>query len=191
MTTSESDPSFAFLVFEKSFSSNVFWAARSLRRKADEYLVQSNLAISYTALGQQDEAARIEQDVYSGTIKLNGENHPDTLQAANNYAGSLVELGRFEEAKTLLRKKLAVAQRNLGESHELTLKLKSVYARALYKDNGATLDDIHEAVTTLEDTERIARRVLGSAHPITLVLETLLRQARAALRTRETPSSEA
>ena len=79
-----------------------------------------------------------------------------------------------------------MAQRNLGESHELTLKLKSVYARALYKDNGATLDDIHEAVTTLEDTERIARRVLGSAHPITLVLETLLRQARAALRARET-----
>ena len=155
-------------------------------------LVQSNLAITYTALGQQDEAARIEQDVYSGTIKLNGENHPDTLQTANNYASSLMNLKRFEEAKSLLSKNVPVARRVLGESHELTLKMRSVYACTLYKDNGASLDDIHEAVTTLEDAERIARRVMGGANPITLVLETLLRQARAraALRARETPKSE-
>ena len=84
-----------------------------------------------------------------------------------------------------------MAQRNLGESHELTLKLKSVYARALYKDNGATLDDIHEAVTTLEDTERIARRVLGSAHPDVSSMENALQEARAALRARETPPGSA
>ena len=101
-----------------------------------------------------------------------------------------MNLKRFEEAKSLLRKNVPVARRVLGESHELTLKMRSVYACTLYKDNGATLDDIHEAVTTLEDAERIARRVMGGANPITLVLETLLRQARAALRARETPSSE-
>ena len=65
-----------------------------------------------------------------------------------------------------------------------------MYACALYKDNSATLDDIHEAVKVLEDTERIARRVMGGANPITLVLESVLRQARAVLRARETPSSE-
>ena len=105
-----------------------------------------------------------------------------------------MNLKRFEEAKSLLRKNVPVARRVLGESHELTLKMRSVYACTLYKDNGATLDDIHEAVTTLEDAERIARRVMGGANPITSVLETLLRQARAraALRAREeTPSSEA
>ena len=46
----------------------------------------------------------------------------------------------------------------------LTLKMR-IYARALYQDTGATLDDAREAVTTLEETERIARRVLGGAHP--------------------------
>ena len=52
---------------------------------------------------------------------------------------------------------------------------------ALYRDDDATLDDLHEAVTTLEDTERIARRVFGSAHPVTTGIEKSLRNARATL----------
>ena len=59
------------------------------------------------------------------------------------------------------------------------------YARALYRDPDATLDDLREAVNTLEDTERIARRVLGGAHPDTKNMEAGLRDARAALRARE------
>ena len=55
----------------------------------------------------------------------------------------------------------------------------------------ATLDDLREAVATLEDTERIARRVMGGAHPITAGIEGTLREARAALRARETPSGSA
>ena len=61
------------------------------------------------------------------------------------------------------------------------------YAESLYKDDGATLDDLREAVTTLEDTERIARRVLGGAHPLTEGIEYELQDARAALRAREPP----
>jgi len=58
----------------------------------------------------------------------------------------------------------------------------------LYQDTGATLDDLREAVTTLEDTERTARRVLGGAHPDVIWIEKSLRDARAALRARETLS---
>ena len=36
----------------------------------------------------------------------------------------------------------------------LTLKMRWIYAKALYKDPGATLDDLREAVTTLEDCNR-------------------------------------
>ena len=56
-----------------------------------------------------------------------------------------------------------------------------------YKGDGATLDDIREAVATLEDAGRIARRVLGGAHPTTMNIEISLRNARGALRARETP----
>ena len=59
------------------------------------------------------------------------------------------------------------------------------YAEALYKDDGATLDDLREAVTTLEETERTARRVFGGAHPLTTGIEGDLRNSRAALRARE------
>ena len=62
-------------------------------------------------------------------------------------------------------------------------------ARALYKDDDATLDDLREAVATLEDSECIARRVLGGAHPLTVWIGIALRQARSNLRDRETPSS--
>ena len=58
---------------------------------------------------------------------------------------------------------------------------------ALYGDPGATLDDVREAAATLEEIERTARRVLGGAHPLTKGIEHELRNARAALRTRETP----
>ena len=61
------------------------------------------------------------------------------------------------------------------------------YARVLYEDDGATLDDLREAVTTLEEAERTARRVLGGAHPYTRVIERQLQLVRAALRARETP----
>ena len=84
-----------------------------------------------------------------------------------------------------MRKLMPVARRVLGEGHNLTLMMRWVYARALYLDTDATLDDLREAATSLEETERIARRVLGSAHPDVSSMEGTLREARAALAARE------
>ena len=67
--------------------------------------------------------------------------------------------------------------------------MKWNHAEALYRNPAATLDDLREAVTTLEELEPIVRRVLGGAHPLTTAIERDLRNARAALRARETPSS--
>ena len=58
---------------------------------------------------------------------------------------------------------------------------------SVLRDDAATLDELREAVTTLEDAGRIAKRVLGGAHPLTTGIEKDLRDARAALRARETP----
>ena len=151
-------------------------------------VVQSNLADTYAKLGRKEEALRLRRDVYSGYLKLLGEEDEDTLIAAINCAASLGELERFGEAKSLLRKTMPLARRVLGENHDFTLSMKETYAMALYRNTGATLDDLREAVTTFEDAGRIARRVLGGAHPLTLVIEENLRNARAALRARETPS---
>ena len=67
--------------------------------------------------------------------------------------------------------------------------MRWIYAHSLYRDDGATLNDIREAVTTFQDTERTARRVLGGQHPLTMGLEDNLQDARAALSARETPPS--
>ena len=82
---------------------------------------------------------------------------------------------------------MPVARRVLGENDDLTLRMRKIYALALYADSAATLNDQREAVTMLEDLERIARRVLGGAHPITEWVDYHLQRARALLRARETP----
>ena len=72
----------------------------------------------------------------------------------------------------------------------LTLRMRLNYARSLYEDPSATLEDLREAVTTLEDAGRIARRVLGGSHPLVQNhIVPYLREAQAALGARETPSA--
>ena len=92
------------------------------------------------------------------------------------------------------------ARRVFGGAHPMTemielqlryaraaLAMRSTYARVLFADPRATLDDLREAMTTLEDTERIARRVFGGTHPFTGRIELPLREARAVLAARERP----
>jgi hypothetical protein len=122
-------------------------------------------------------------------LKLSGEEHWDTCVAANNLAVTLLRMKRYKEAKSVLRKTIPVARRVLSESTDLVHALRWNYAQTLYLDADATLDDLCEAVETLEDTERIARRVLGGAHPIVVGIEKSMREARAALRARETPQA--
>ena len=107
--------------------------------------------------------------------------------SSNNYARFLVDHKRFEEAKVLLRKMIPVTRRALGEGHSLTFKIRANYAATLCNaKGGATLGDLREAVDTLEDLEPTMRRVFGSSHPHTEQIEGFLRDARAALRARET-----
>ena len=147
----------------------------------DILVTQSNLANTYQKFGRLESALQMRRDVYSGWLKVDGEEHEYALIAAHNYASSLDSLERFEEAKSVLRKTMPVARRVLGDNDENTLKIRWKYAKALYGDPGATLDDLREAVTTLEDLEKIARRVFGGEHPATENIQNSLWEARAAL----------
>ena len=153
-------------------------------------VAQNNLAGTYYKLGRLEQALSLQRDVYSVWVKVYGGEHQQTLRAANNYADSLRSLRRYAEVKSLLRKTIPAARRVFEDSKEITLRMRWTFAQTLYEDPAATLDDLREAVSTNEDAERTARRVMGGANPITLVLESVLRQARAVPRARETPSSE-
>ena len=81
------------------------------------------------------EALRLRRDVYLKLLKLHGKEREGTLRAANNYAADLVCQKRrsqkhFEEAKSLLRKTIPIARRVLGDGHELTLRMRSMYSDA-------------------------------------------------------------
>ena len=152
---------------------------RRLRGSAHNILtVQNNLAITYRVLGRVHEALSLRQEVYSGRLKLNGEEHDTTLAAASNCANSLVALQRFEEARSMMRKTIPVARRVLGESDQFTLLLRWNYALSLNGPDGATLADHREAVETLESVANSWTRVLGHLHPQTPKVHVALATAR-------------
>ena len=144
-------------------------------------IAQGNLATTYWEVGRIEEALRIERDVYSGRVRLYGEEHEDTLSTATNYAVSLKDQGHFDEAKALLRKTNPAAQRVLGSNDETTLRMRWLYAEALYKDPGATLNDLQESMEMLEDTTQTMRRVFGSAHPEVVNIQNCLETSRRVL----------
>tara|TARA_B100000459_G_scaffold2304_1_gene1499 strand:- start:109 stop:684 length:576 start_codon:yes stop_codon:yes gene_type:complete len=183
---------FAAKHYEEAVSveeANLSMLRRVSASRRDVLTMQSNLASTYKDLGRVDEALQMRREVYSGFVQLYGEEHGESLREAFNYANDFFDLKRFEEAKALLRKAVPVARRVRGESDAITLKMRAVYANALYEDPGATLNDLSEAATTLEDTERTSRRVLGGAHPLTASIMKHLLFARMALLARETPDA--
>ena len=165
------------------------WA--TMRRLGDPQenilIVQHNLARTYRSLGRFEESVSMQREVYSGHVRLFGEEDRGTFLAGQNYALSLLRAECFEEAKSVLRKSIPVAQRAFGESDAVTLQLRRSYGRALYRASAAKIDDLREAVAMLEETAPTAQRVLGGAHPLVENIERHLRKARAALRAREEP----
>ena len=105
---------------------------RRLGASEDDLLIaQGNLAITYGELGHPEKALSMERDVYSGRLRLYGEEHRETLRGALNYAVSLIDLQRHAEAKSVLRSTVPVARRVLGDSHDYTLTMRKVYAETL------------------------------------------------------------
>ena len=92
--------------------------------------VENSLACTYRSLGRLEDALRLQRDIYAACLRLDGEEDPATLVEANNYANGLVDLRRFEEAKSLLRKTIPIARRVLGDGHDLTLRMRATYSDA-------------------------------------------------------------
>ena len=171
---------------------SVMEAELSVKRRVgasehDILVVQSNIANTYRSLGRLVESMLLRREIYAQRLKLSGEEHPESIRETICYAVELIDSRRFRDAKALTCKALPVARRVLGNTHEYTFMLRSIYAEAIYKDDAASLDDLRETVRKLEDVEQTARRVLGGAHPSVASIELSLRDARAALAARETP----
>jgi hypothetical protein len=93
---------------------------------------------------------------------LKGEDHPDTLTAANNLANRLGAVGRYEQARALDEDTLTRRRRILGDDHPDTLRSANNLANRL----GALGQ--HEQARALHEDTLTRRRILGDDHPDTL-----------------------
>ena len=92
-----------------------------------------------------------------------GQDHPNTLYAANNLARCSYGLGDYEAARALDQDTFDRRRRVLGEDHPYTLYSASNLARDLQ-----ILGDYQRARTLEEDTLARRRRILGDDHRDTL-----------------------
>ncbi len=92
-----------------------------------------------------------------------GPDHPNTLTARNNLAGSYSGAGRNDEAITIQEQVLADRERILGVDHPDTLRARNNLAGSY---SGAGRND--EAITIQEQVLADRERILGVDHPDTL-----------------------
>ena len=145
-------------------------------------VAQGNLASTYEALGQLDRTLRIRKDVYARKSALFGTLHESTIMSAVNLAATLVDaLQQFDEARAFLRDRIPEATRSLGKDHGTTLRLERMHAQCLYRNDGASRDDITTAIATLEELYRRITRIYGATHPQTRGTQDYLEKARETL----------
>jgi tetratricopeptide (TPR) repeat protein len=92
-----------------------------------------------------------------------GNDHPDTLESANNLVLDLWVLGQYERARQLGEHTLTRGRRVLGDEHPYTLRAAHSLTTTLRK-----LGQYERARQVGEDILTRQRRVLGDDHPYTL-----------------------
>lgn len=97
----------------------------------------------------QDEVLRWEQEGYERSLRARGPDHPDTLLQAMNYAVTLEQMGRFEEAAPTLSHVHEVRLRTLGADHPDTMTAYNNVI-ALLANTGRT-DEALEKIRELID----------------------------------------
>ena len=130
------------------------------------------IASAYVSTGRLSEAIALLEQLLTDSIRVLGEDHPNTLTSRNNLAGAYESAGRLTEAITLYEQLLTDCVRVLGEDHPNTLTSRNNLA-ATYRSAGR----LTEAITLFEQVLTDSIRILGKDHPDTLA--TLVALARA------------
>ena len=105
-----------------------------------------NLASAYYANGRWDEALKLQEEVLRLSRKVNGPEHPATLDAMSNLAISYAGTGRGDEALKLRKEALELRRKVLGPEHPATLEAMNELAWALATSDAATIRNGTNAV---------------------------------------------
>ncbi len=101
-----------------------------------------------------------------------GPQHPETMRAFNNLAGTLSLSGNVVRAQAILERVVAVRRRTLGDEHPDTLMSRTNLAEAVRAAGEPAL-----AVAIMDEVVARYERVLPEDHPDTLSARTTLAKA--------------
>ncbi|MFE2606477.1 tetratricopeptide repeat protein [Streptomyces mirabilis] len=121
------------------------------------------ISISLTDAGLYQQALEYDERTARRSNDIHGPDHPATLSARHNLAGSYSDAGRVQDALDLGERVLADRERILGDDHPATLRARHNLAGS-YSDAGRVQDALDLRERVLADRERI----LGDNHPATL-----------------------
>jgi hypothetical protein len=132
-----------------------------------------NLANAYRDCGRYGDALGLSQDIYDRRHRMLGDEHPDSLIAANNLAGALNGTGRHGEALRLSKDTHDRSRRVLGDEHPPYRRHGQQSRRRSERPQssrrGVAAERGHSSPKPpVADTYDRRRRVLGDHHHDTL-----------------------
>ena len=118
------------------------------------------LARTLVRRGRSGDAEAIYRDLLTDRLRLQGEDHIDTLATRHDLAAALGVQGRYGEAEQLYRRLLADDDRLRGPDHRETLAARYNLARMIgLQGRYAEAEELGRQVLDVQ------RRVLGPDHP--------------------------
>ncbi|MGY2148851.1 tetratricopeptide repeat protein [Nocardia gipuzkoensis] len=125
--------------------------------------IQSKLALTYAALGRNEDALDTQYEVVDNCELFFGGDHPSTLQALHFLAALLIDAERSTEAIAVASEASSRRERILGPDHVETLRTRFLEVDALRSsgDSPAALDRCLSLSVDLN-------RVLGEKHPMAI-----------------------
>jgi len=130
------------------------------RDSVEALRASGTLALAMEEAGQPlEEVGRLLRMVLAGFERLLGQDHLDTLRAANNVAVFLDNGGEAEEALALYRRASEGRRRHLGNDHPHALD--STYNLALFLENSGQLE---EAEPLFREVLRGCVKTFGGEH---------------------------
>ena len=125
--------------------------------------LQTTMGAVYTSLGVYGAALTLLEQAVANLRRVQGDDHPDTIEAVNQLANVHWFQGSLQKAEPLYREVVERRQRLLGKEHPDTLRANYDLASSI-KDKDRWDEVERLSARTLE----IQRRVLGEDHPDTL-----------------------
>lgn len=125
--------------------------------------IRLTLGRIYYSVGKYEKAAALFRKVVEAGRGAAGGDEAETLQAMNNLAVTLGDLGRPDEALPLQREVFERQRARLAPDHPATLTAEGNLSATLAK-----VGRVDEALEIQRRVEERATRALGPSHPVTL-----------------------